>query len=157
MNESKLTPQEQQKKAIKRAMYLLQKQDRTKQQLTDKLKQDGYEESIVLMAIDYVESYRYLDDDRYARNYIRYGSEHKSRQKLKISLLQKGVSQEIVERALEEEYEGDEKAQIRTLLTKKKYLPGETSREETQKIMASIFRKGFRIEDIKAVMGEVDE
>ena len=58
------------KRAIKRAMHLLEKQDRTERQLYDKLKQNGYPESCIESAIAYVKSYHYIDDVRYARSYI---------------------------------------------------------------------------------------
>ena len=39
------------KRAIKRAMHLLEKQDRTERQLYDKLKQNGYPESCIESAV----------------------------------------------------------------------------------------------------------
>ena len=50
------------KRAIRRAMHLLEKQDRTERQLYDKLKQNGYPESCIESAIAYVKSYHYIDD-----------------------------------------------------------------------------------------------
>ena len=92
------------KRAIKRAMHLLEKQDRTERQLYDKLKQNGYPESCIESAIAYVKSYHYIDDFRYASTYIRYHQEKKSRQKLKMELMAKGIGRDLVDAALEEEY-----------------------------------------------------
>ena len=60
------------KRAKKRVMYLLQKQDRTEKQLRDKLRENGYSEDIIEEAIDYVMSYHYVDDERYAANYVHF-------------------------------------------------------------------------------------
>ena len=90
------------KRAIKRAMHLLEKQDRTERQLYDKLKQNGYPESCIESAIAYVKSYHYIDDFRYASTYIRYHQEKKSRQKLKMELMAKGIGRDLVDAALEE-------------------------------------------------------
>ncbi len=145
------------KESRKKAMYLLQKQDRTEQQLREKLKQSGFQNEDIDDAITYVKDFRYLDDERFARNYVRYGGEYKSRQKLKIALLQKGISMDLIERALDEEYEGNEKEQILQCLKKKSFSATESTREERQKVIASLYRKGFCIEDIKSVMGNVDD
>lgn len=136
----------------------MEKQDRTTRQLTDKLKQQGFEDEDIEEAIAYVQSYHYLDDERYARNYVRYGSETKCRWKLKTALQQKGIPQDLIDLALEEEFQGDERKLIRQFLDKKDYNHYETTPELRQKLVASLFRRGFRLEDIKAVMGEcVDE
>lgn len=142
------------KESRKKAMYLLQKQDRTEFQLRDKLKQSGFEAEDIEDAVTYVKDFKYLDDERFARNYVRYGGEHKSRQKLKIALLQKGISQEIIQLALEEEFEGNEREQIRNWLNKKSFSAANVSPEERQKLIASLYRKGFKLEDIKSVMGD---
>ena len=145
------------KESRKKAMFLLQKQDRTEVQLRDKLKQSGFADIDIDDGIQYVKDFHYLDDERFAQNYIRYGSQNKSRQKLKIALMQKGISAEVIERALMDEYCGDEAIQIRTFLERKGFCLETTSPEERQKMIASLYRKGFRIDDIKRVMGEVLE
>ena len=109
------------KRAIKRAMHLLEKQDRTERQLYDKLKQNGYPESCIESAIAYVKSYHYIDDFRYASTYIRYHQEKKSRQKLKMELMAKGIGRDLVDAALEEEYVSDDQKKIAELLQKRHY------------------------------------
>ena len=51
-----------------RAMNLLQKKDYTTRQLKDKLEEGLYHKELVDEAIEYVSSYKYLDDERYARD-----------------------------------------------------------------------------------------
>ena len=69
------------KRATKRAMHLLEKQDRTEYQLREKLRQNEYPKEAVEQAIAYVKSYHYIDDLRYATTYISYQQKKKSRQK----------------------------------------------------------------------------
>lgn len=145
------------KDSRKKAMYLLQKQDRTEAQLRDKLEQNGFDEDDMADAIAYVKSFHYLDDERFARNYIRCGSENKSKQKLKMALLQKGIAQEVIDIALEEEFLGNEAEQIRHHLKKKNFSFSDATNEERQKMIASLYRKGFRMNDIKSVMGRVED
>ena len=54
------------KRAKLRAMHLLQKMDRTKADLRRKLEQSGYPVQAVEAALDYVESFHYIDEARYA-------------------------------------------------------------------------------------------
>ena len=71
--------------------------------------------------------------------------------------MQKGISQELIQLALDEEYEGDECAQIKHILKQKSFSLSSATSQEKQKMMMSLYRKGFRIEDIKSVMGNFDE
>ena len=56
------------KRAKKRAMHLLEKMDRTEQELRRKLLESEYPEDLTEEAIAYVKSFHYIDDARYADN-----------------------------------------------------------------------------------------
>lgn len=131
------------KRVIKRAMYLLQKQDYTEAQLRRKLEASHYPSALVDVALEYVKSFRYIDDFRYAGTYIRYHQSQKSRQQLKTALLSRGISADLIEQALEEEYEGDEDALIRSLLLKKHYDADGMDRKEKYRIYQYLARRGF--------------
>ena len=60
------------KRAKKRAMHLLEKMDRTESNLREKLRMNGYPQELVDEAVDYVKRYHYIDDRRYAENYVRF-------------------------------------------------------------------------------------
>lgn len=139
-------------RAKKRAMYLLEKMDRTERQLSEKLKQNGYPEECILAAIDYVKKYHYIDDLRYAKTFIRFHQEKKSRQRLKTDLMQKGVEKSIIEQALDEEYDTDERIKIRELLCKRHYNYDSNDSKEMQKTYQFLMRRGFRSSDILNVM-----
>ena len=82
------------KRAKKRALFLLERMDRTESQLCEKLRQNGYPEECVAAAVEYVKQYHYIDDLRYAKQYIRYHQQKKSSQRLKMDLMKKGVGRE---------------------------------------------------------------
>ena len=98
------------KRAKKRALFLLERMDRTESQLCEKLRQNGYPEECVAAAVEYVKQYHYIDDLRYAKQYIRYHQQKKSSQRLKMDLMKKGVGREQIEQALAEEFVSDERA-----------------------------------------------
>lgn len=135
----------------KRAMFLLERMDRTEQQLYDKLRQSGYPEGCIVAAVDYVKQFHYIDDFRYAKNYIRYQQNKKSRQRLMLDLMQKGVSREWIERALEEEFVSDEREKIKKLLEKRHY-DASSDRKEQQRMYQYLMRRGYKSGDILAVM-----
>lgn len=139
-------------RAIKRAMHLLDRQDRTERQLYDKLKENGYPEVCIESAISYVKRYHYIDDFRYASAYIRYRQEKKSRQKLKLELQAKGIARDVIEEALEEEYVSDDQKKILELLQKRRYSFENADTAEQRKNYQFLLRRGFQSSDILHVM-----
>lgn len=141
------------KRARKRAMFLLEKMDRTESQLRDKLRQGFYAEDIIEDAISYVKGYHYIDDTRYARNYVRCQKERKSKRQIKADLLQKGVDRDVIDSAMESEYEAEaEQELILKWIEKRHYSIENSDRKEKQKMYQFLMRKGFRSEDILRVL-----
>ena len=144
------------RRATKRAMHLLEQQDRTEQQLYDKLKQNGYPEECIQMAISYVKSYHYIDDYRFSLIYIRYHQQKKSRQKLMLELMARGVKRDVIEQAMEEEYFFDEKEKIHQLLQKRHYHAETADEGETRRTYQFLLRRGYRSNDILSVMKQCE-
>lgn len=142
-----------------RAMNLLQKKDYTEKQLRDKLNEGLYSQELVDEAIDYVKSFRYLDDDRFARDYITYHMSMRSRNRIIQDLVQKGIGKDILMPIMEEIYEkaGSESGedveleQIQKLLIKKHY-DKDMEYKDKQKIMAFLMRRGYSMDKIKRAM-----
>lgn len=135
------------KRARLRSMNLLKTRDYTKKQLTDKLCQGGYPEEVIMQALSYVESYGYINDERYASSYIEYHMQDRSRIRIEQDLYRKGIDKALISRCFDKLQEKgqsiDESALIRKLLQKKNYQPEEASYEERQKMYAFLYRKGF--------------
>ena len=87
------------KRAKLRAMNLLKSREYTTKQLHDKLKQGGYPEDIITLALDYVASYHYTDDLRYAVSYMQSHETDKSRRRIEQDLMRKGIGKETLEKA----------------------------------------------------------
>lgn len=135
-------------RAKKRALYLLERMDRTEQQLREKLKSSDYPEEVIEEAIEYVKSFHYLDDERYAENFTRYKKENMSRQQIKQKLMLKGVSKDIIKNAIEEEYDVDESIHIRNILEKKHFSYETADEGEFRRVYGYLLRRGFRSNDI---------
>lgn len=143
-------------RAKKRAMHLLERMDRTEKQLYDKLLQSGYPQECIDNAILYVKKYHYIDDRRYASNYIRCYQDRKSRLRMQQDLLRKGVSRALIEEVLEEEFQADERIQIRSLLEKRGFDATECDEKERQRCYQFLMRRGFKSSDILKVMRDPD-
>ncbi|MBO5372009.1 MAG: regulatory protein RecX [Lachnospiraceae bacterium] len=140
------------KRATRRAMHLLERQERTEYQLREKLRQNTYPKEVIEEAISYVKRYHYVDDFRYAHTFIRCHQDKRSRMRLKTDLLKRGIAKEVIEEALEAEFSNDEKEQIREWLEKKKYDSNDADAVQFRKIYQFLLRKGFKSSDILSVM-----
>ena len=143
------------KRVKKRALALLEKMDRTQKNLREKLHQNDYPEDLIEDAICYVKKFHYIDDERYARQYVSYRQQQKSRLQLRQELLKKGVDRKVIDEVLEEEMLTDERSKIMDFLRKKNYDPETADRSIQQKTYAALMRRGFQSEDILHCMKSV--
>ena len=147
-------------KGKKRALRLLERKDYSRKELWNRLIKDGYDESMTEEIIAYVDSYHYLDDTRVAGNYIRGKKEYKSKRELEFLLKQKGISEDDIISAMEENYKNEDGiAQEELAITRhlRKYHVTEEQLEEMpyeekQKVAAKLYRKGFDSEKIRKIL-----
>ena len=149
------------KRAKLRAMNLLQGREYTTAQLRTKLQQGYYPPAVIEQAIAYVASFHYIDDLRYALDYITYHENSRSRRRIEQDLQGKGISAITIEEAWQNWRENggvqNEQNMIRELLRKKHYDPdAKTDWKERQKIYAFLARKGFSAEAIHKAIGDMD-
>ena len=144
------------KRAKKRAMNLLQRRDYTAAGLREKLRNGDYPEASIEDAITYVESYGYIDDLRYARDFILYNLDRKSRTRIEQDLQRKGIDRKLTQQVFTElEEKGtsqDEETMIRALLQKKKYNAKMATSQEKQRMYAFLYRRGFHSEAINRAL-----
>ena len=139
-------------RAKRRAMHLLEKQDRTRKNLEDKLRESDYPQTAIDAAIAYVESFHYIDDERYARSFVHFHQEGKSKRRIQQDLMQKGIDRDVIALVLEEEYETSEADMIRDLLRKKHYDPESADAKERSKMYRFLAGRGFSSGDISRVL-----
>lgn len=144
-------------KAKLKALSLLKFMDRTEAELRKKLSDAGFAQDIVDQTIQYVDGYGYLNDERLATAYIRSRKNAKSKLAIKMELKQKGVESKLIELAFSEEYNVDDEEDpevvaIRKAVAKKSKSPEDMDYEAKQKLIASLYRKGFDISKIKQVL-----
>ncbi|MDE6219939.1 MAG: recombination regulator RecX [Lachnospiraceae bacterium] len=145
------------KRAKLRCMNLLKSRDYTEYQLVTKLKQGLYPEESISAAVAYVRSFGYVDDIRFAKSYIQYAGQSKSKRQIENTLLRKGISKENIRQAYaqctEENCITEEEELIIKLLEKKHFDRQNATYEECQKMVGFLYRKGFVLDEIYRVVG----
>ena len=125
------------KRAKLRAMHLLTRMDYTEAELEKKLMKGEYTPQAVKIAMDYVRSYHYLDDERYVARYLSAYQGRKSRRQMQFELERKGIPREMIQRRQEamDDEEGcvDETNMIRQLLEKRCKHPKEADEKEKRR------------------------
>jgi regulatory protein len=144
-------------KAKSKALSLLNFSDRSDTELRNKLREYGFNDSMIDRTMTYLYEYGYVDDERMASAYIRSRMHTKSKYYIQRELQQKGIRDDIIEELLTREYDNEtnedaELIAISKAIKKKTKAPEELSYEEKQKLIASLFRKGFSIDKIKRVL-----
>ena len=134
--------------AKQRAMRKLLARDRSQQELEGLLKKEGFGEEEIREALSYVKSFGYVNDRRYAENYVMSAGRKKSRTALRSFLRDKGISSDALSQSLASLPE-EEGPLIRELLEKKAGPPHKLEDKELRRFFAYLARRGFFIGDIR--------
>jgi len=143
--------------AKQKAVDILKFMDRTEMELRKKLSEAGFTQEIIDRTVDYINEYGYLNDERFAKAYLKSRMNTKSKLIIKTELIQKGVSKDIIKAIFEEEYDNNEAEDpetnaIRKAIAKKTRTPEDMDYNTKQKLIASLYRKGFDIGKIKQIL-----
>lgn len=147
------------RRAKQKALAILKHMDRTEREMYTKLKKAYYTDTIIERTIEYLKGYNYIDDERYASNYIRIKKSTLSKLALSTKLMLKGINKELLEKIISIEYDAEsydidpEILAINKLIRKKYKNNADLSYEEKQKLIASLYRKGFSLDKINKCLG----
>ena len=143
------------KRSRKRALNLLLKSEKTRNQLVEKLRTDGYPPEIAEQAVAYAESFGYIDDSRYVCRYLDGPGAKKSRMAARTDLLRKGISSELIDRILQETSENSEETEReKALALARKRLgpPHPLDEKEDRRAYGYLARRGFSSSDIYSIL-----
>lgn len=142
-------------RARERILKALQVSDKTEQELRRLLAREGYPKDAVEDALAMVQRYHYIDDEAYALRYLEQEGKKKSRRQLAVQMQRKGFSRDLIQQLLED-YPLDERGQIRELLEKKGFRPGEPpDGKQYARLTAMLARRGYSYEQISEAMEEL--
>lgn len=141
----------QYQRAKSRAVWYLDRKDRTSKELYNKLCQAGFDKKAVAKVIGRLIEVGLIDDYRFAENYAnRLMESNVSKREALQKMLQKGVPYDMAKEVLSD-CDADENEQI-TALIDKKYRTKLMADGGIEKVYAALIRKGFSYEAVKTAL-----
>lgn len=136
------------------SFFLLSRKDYTKKEIEKKLKLKGFPSEEIISAIEILEDYRYIDESKYIKIYLKYLLDRKkSPKEIKYKMLLKGFSKEDIDETVKFNYQEEaEKNIIRFQVEKYRQ-----KTDDNNKIIKNLLSKGFNYEYIVKIMEEYDE
>ncbi len=146
------------KKCKSSALRIIEKSYKSKKEMEDKLLAKGFTNDIIKSTLKFLEEYEFIDDKKYANLYIKDKIKNQGRNKIKYSLIKKGLSEDVIEKNLEEIDKDYEEEQALTLAIKK-YEILRKREEDDYKLSQKLFRflaaKGYDFQCCSEVIKKV--
>lgn len=136
------------KKAVDKCYDLLSRRDHSVKELKTKLLRT-VDEKNADKAIEKMLELGYLDDEKYARNLVKYldQTRNMSKNHIKQEMFKRGIPNEIINSVMQD-YEFDNVSCVVDLILTK-YRNKLNNEDGNKKVIASLMRKGFSYSDIK--------
>lgn len=139
-------------RAFDKALSFISLSKKTKKQVRDYLTKKGYTDKTIDRALEKMQSYAFVDDEDYARDYTRSVSANKGKRLIALELKRKGVSDADASAALDEL--GDELPSA-TAVAEKYAKNKEKNRENLLKCYKYLLSKGFSYDTAKQAADEI--
>ncbi|WP_127836328.1 recombination regulator RecX [Clostridium prolinivorans] len=140
------------------ALKIVEKSYKTEKEMIDKLKLKGYDDKTIDKVINFLINYSFLNDENYVEMYIKDKIKTEGKNKIRYSLLKKGISEEIIENKINDI---DTSLEIDNALklAKKKYTILIKTEKDNKKIYKKLgdflLRKGYTFEETKQILNKV--
>ncbi|MFC6179809.1 recombination regulator RecX [Lactiplantibacillus daowaiensis] len=147
-------------RAYTRALDYLSHQLRTEKEVHDKLVTEEIEEPVIEATMKKLREMHLLDDQQYAAAYVRTAknTSEKGPRVIRQTLRQKGVGEQLIDDALAEQFQADDRLENATAMAKKlaKRYQRQAFKTMLQKVRQGLMTKGFDSDTITAAMDSLD-
>ena len=140
------------------ALKTIERTYKSEKELAQKLALKGYDDHIINRTINFMKEYNLLNDNNYATMYVKDRSRNVGKKKIKYSLLQKGIDEEIIESELEKINNDEVKAIVYEMALKKYKVFSKRENDNyklTQKLYRFLMGKGYDYDLIKDVVKSI--
>lgn len=137
------------------ALHSIERAYKTEKQVVQKLLAKGYEKSTIEKAILFLREYNFLDDSKFADMYVKEKLLSQGRNKIKYSLMQKGLDESLIKEKLQnidKEKEGDSLERIGVLKYQQLIKREEDTRKIYKKLGDYLMRRGYPWDDVKSFL-----
>lgn len=137
------------------ALHSIERAYKTEKQVVQKLLAKGYEKSTIEKAILFLREYNFLDDSKFADMYVKEKLLSQGRNKIKYSLMQKGLDESLIKeklQSIDKEKEGDSLERIGMLKYQQLIKREEDTRKIYKKLGDYLMRRGYPWDDVKSFL-----
>lgn len=136
-----------------RALEMISRRQMSRKEMHDKLMMKGADENTAEYCTQWLQERGFLNDESYARAVVRhYAAKGYGLGRIKGELIKRGISRELLQEALETMPQQDDK--IEKYISSRLHDPED--REEIRKISASLYRRGYSWQEIRAAFEKLD-
>ena len=137
--------------ACEKGLKYLSKAQKTEKEVKTYLKGKGFDDDTVFYAIEKLKKYDYINDELYAKNFVKYKSKTDGKKKIEYELKNKGISDKIIQNTLDS-FVFDENV-LENIL--EKYLKNKDLDIKTkQKAYRFLMSKGFANDEIMQALNK---
>lgn len=137
------------------ALKILEKAYKSEKEIVEKLQNKGYEVDIIGKILDFLKSYDFINDEKYAEMFIKEKIKDKSKNQIKYLLLRKGINKELIQDKLEN-IDSSLEREVAYKLAEKKYhriiKMEKNSYKINKKIGEYLAGKGYNFDIINSVL-----
>lgn len=140
------------------ALKIIERTYKSEKELRDKLVLKGYDDHIIKRTINFLREYNLLNDTNYAKMYVKDRSRNQGKNKIKYTLIQKGIDENIIEEELNK-IDKDEIKEVAYEMALKKYRVLSKRENDNYKLTQKLYRflmgKGYDYDLIKDVVKSI--
>lgn len=142
------------------ALRTIEKTLKTEKEVINKLEKKGFEKSTIDKTMIFLRNYNFVDDNKYAKCYIKEKLKVDGKKKIKFNLLKKGINESIIDESFSAyDTSGDEYINSLRKIAEKKYnILKKGNIDETKmkkKLCDYLLRKGYLWSEVKLVLNEL--
>lgn len=138
--------------ALSKAVSYISKCQKTKKEIFNYLLKKGFDELICNEVIEKMEEYNFVNDELYAKNYIKFKNKNSGKRKIELELKQKGIKEEIVKQSTNDFV--NDREHIYSVA--EKYMKNkERDLKNKQRVFRYLSSRGYQTEDIKWAIDKI--
>jgi len=139
------------------ALRIIERSYKTEKQIYDKLIQKDYDKASINKVLDFLKEYKLLDDEKYAKAYIKEKIKEQGKNKIKYALISRGISEEIIQENLSL-VDGEEKQSAMNLGEKKYNIlikRDDDPKKIYKKLGDYLITRGYNFQTVKIVLNKI--
>lgn len=121
------------------ALRIIEKTIKTESEIKKKLLLKGYGDETINRTIDFLKEYNFLNDESYAKMYVRDKSKGQGKNKIKYDLIKKGLDEELILEAIAK-IDSDNEENIAYEMALKKYNTIKKRETDSYKLSQKLYR-----------------